>query len=74
MNKTVLSEAKTTAPPRRTARRFEIASIAPFAALALLAVLGAIVNPRFLGYENLTNVFSNWVRQCQTCRTQISCR
>ena len=56
MNKTVLSEAKTTAPPRRTVRRFEIASIAPFAALALLAVLGAIVNPRFLGYENLTNV------------------
>jgi uncharacterized protein (DUF2235 family) len=30
--------------------------------------------PTLASYENLTNVFSNWVRQCQTCRTQISCR
>jgi ribose transport system permease protein len=42
----------------RLARRFDIGAIAPFAALLALALLGAGVNPRFLGFENLANVLT----------------
>ncbi len=38
--------------------RFNIGSVAPFIALALLCVLGVVVNPRFLGLENITNVLA----------------
>jgi ribose transport system permease protein len=37
-------------------RRADLSRFAPFAALAALIVLGAIVNPRFLSVDNLTNV------------------
>ena len=39
-------------------RRFEIGSIAPFLALLLLCGLGAVVNPRFMSFDNLTNVLT----------------
>jgi ribose transport system permease protein len=38
--------------------RIEIGAVAPFFALALLCVLGALVNPRFLGFDNITNVLA----------------
>jgi ribose transport system permease protein len=38
--------------------RFEIGAVAPFMALALLCVLGVLVNPRFLGLDNITNVLA----------------
>jgi len=45
-----------TAIPTRS--RFEIGAVAPFMALALLCVLGVLVNPRFLGLDNITNVLA----------------
>jgi ribose transport system permease protein len=39
-------------------RRLDVSGIAPYAALAVLALLGAFVNPRFLGYDNLANVIT----------------
>ena len=39
-------------------RRADFSRLAPFAALAGLIVLGAIVNPRFLSLDNLTNVLT----------------
>jgi len=57
MDKAVLSEEKAKAPARRgPSWRIDVGAIAPFAALALLAVFGAFVNPRFVGFENLANV------------------
>ena len=38
--------------------RVEIGAVAPFMALALLCVLGVLVNPRFLGLDNITNVLA----------------
>jgi ribose transport system permease protein len=38
--------------------RIDIGGFAPFAALALLAGLGAMVNSRFLGLDNLSNVLT----------------
>ncbi|KQT44620.1 ABC transporter permease [Aureimonas sp. Leaf454] len=43
-----------TAPAPR--RSIDLRAVAPFAALAALLVLGALVNPSFLGIDNLTNV------------------
>ncbi len=39
-------------------RRMEISAVAPFIALLLLGVLGAVVNPRFLGVDNISNVLT----------------
>jgi ribose transport system permease protein len=39
-------------------RRIDVSRFAPFAALAVLALLGALVNPRFLGFDNLANVIT----------------
>src|ERR1700679_2941064 len=39
-------------------RRIDFSRFAPFAALAVLALLGALVNPRFLGFDNLANVIT----------------
>jgi ribose transport system permease protein len=44
--------------PLATARRISIAALAPFLALGLLCVLGALVNPRFLSFDNLANVLT----------------
>ena len=38
--------------------RVDIGGFAPFAALAVLALLGGLVNPRFLGFDNLANVIT----------------
>jgi ribose transport system permease protein len=53
-----MTEATTQETAVATRRRFEIGSIAPFLALALLCVLGAVVNPRFMSFDNLTNVLT----------------
>jgi ribose transport system permease protein len=41
---------------RRSWRDVDLRAIAPFAALALLLVVGALVNPNFIGITNLANV------------------
>ena len=38
--------------------RIDIGGLAPFAALAVLAGLGAVVNSRFLGFDNIANVLT----------------
>jgi ribose transport system permease protein len=45
-----------TALPRRSWRDVDLRAVAPFVALALLLVLGALVNPNFIGLNNLANV------------------
>lgn len=40
----------------KTSRDWDLRAIAPFIALALLLVLGAIANPNFIGIDNLLNV------------------
>ncbi|PKA41789.1 ABC transporter permease [Rhizobium sullae] len=41
---------------RRLWRDVDLRAVAPFAALALLLVVGALVNPNFIGITNLANV------------------
>ncbi|MBX5000343.1 ABC transporter permease [Rhizobium lentis] len=41
---------------RRSWRDVDLRAVAPFAALALLLIVGALVNPNFIGITNLTNV------------------
>jgi len=41
---------------RRNWRDVDLRAVAPFAALVLLLILGAIVNPNFIGINNLANV------------------
>ncbi|MDM9620787.1 ABC transporter permease [Rhizobium sp. S96] len=41
---------------RRSWRDIDLRAVAPFAALALLLVVGALVNPNFIGITNLANV------------------
>ena len=38
--------------------RIDPASVAPFAALALLAAVGVVLNPRFAGLDNIANVLT----------------
>jgi len=40
----------------KTSRDWDLRAVAPFMALALLLLLGAIVNPNFLSLDNLANV------------------
>ncbi len=40
----------------RSWRDIDLRAVAPFAALALLLVVGALVNPNFIGLTNLANV------------------
>ncbi|WP_374846100.1 ABC transporter permease [Brucella ciceri] len=42
----------------RTSKDWDLRAIAPFVALALLLVLGAIVSPNFIGLDNLLNVMT----------------
>ncbi|HCH71312.1 MAG TPA: ABC transporter permease, partial [Ochrobactrum sp.] len=42
----------------RTSKDWDLRAIAPFVALALLLVLGAIVSPNFTGLDNLLNVMT----------------
>ena len=39
-------------------RRLNVVAVAPFAALALLCVLGGVANPRFMSFDNLSNVLT----------------
>jgi ribose transport system permease protein len=41
---------------RRSWRDIDLRAVAPFAALALLLIIGALVNPNFIGITNLANV------------------
>jgi ribose transport system permease protein len=41
---------------RRSWRDVDLRAVAPFAALALLLIVGALVNPNFIGITNLANV------------------
>ena len=51
-----MTQAVREAPVRSARRRVDVSSIAPFAALAVLCVLGGVANPRFLSFDNLANV------------------
>lgn len=52
-----MSDAAEESPARRPqVRDIDLRAVAPFAALAVLMVFGALVNPNFLGLDNLTNV------------------
>lgn len=53
-----MTETSAKSPPSRGLPRVDIAAVAPFAALAVLFVLGAVVNHSFLSPENLTNVLT----------------
>jgi ribose transport system permease protein len=50
------SESKEKDRPRRAWRDIDLRAVAPFAALALLLIVGALVNPNFIGITNLANV------------------
>jgi ribose transport system permease protein len=56
MNEAVRAQENIKPAPRAKARRIDLSAIAPFAALALLAIFGYVVNPRFVGFENIANV------------------
>ncbi|MCX5519452.1 ABC transporter permease [Kaistia defluvii] len=45
-------------PARRSLGDIDLRAVAPFVALAVLLVLGALVNPNFLGVDNLLNVLT----------------
>lgn len=54
-----MNDTASAIPARATARRgIDMAAIAPFVALAVLFVLGALINPNFLGADNLLNVIT----------------
>lgn len=52
------AETETTTPGRgrRTWRDVDLRAVAPFAALLILLIVGALVNPNFIGLNNLANV------------------
>ena len=49
-----------TAKPGKLAlwRNTDLSAVAPFAALAALLILGALVSPRFISVDNLANVLT----------------
>ena len=49
-------ESKAVERPRRSWRDVDLRAVAPFAALLLLLIVGALVNPNFIGITNLANV------------------
>lgn len=52
-----MSDAATTPAQTQAPRReIDLRAVAPFVALAALLVFGALLNPNFLGIDNLTNV------------------
>lgn len=52
-----MTTSKTEKPtPRRALLDLDLRAVAPFAALALLILIGAFVNPNFIGLDNLANV------------------
>ena len=61
--------------PAAAARRINLGAVAPFAALLLLCVLGGLVNPRFLGVDNITNVLarSTFIATIAVGQTLVIC-
>lgn len=53
-----MSGISTKSAPTRSLPSVDLAAVAPFAALAVLVALGALVNGNFLSIENLTNVLT----------------
>ncbi len=53
-----MTQAVHEAPVAAPRRRMSVSAVAPFAALALICALGALANPRFLSFDNLTNVLA----------------
>src|SRR5579863_3894304 len=53
-----MSGVASKAPVAAMASRIKVGAVAPFLALGLLCLLGVIVNPRFLGLDNITNVLA----------------
>ncbi|KAB0681243.1 ABC transporter permease [Aureimonas leprariae] len=51
-----MTDAAGPALPARSPRTLDLRAVAPFAALAALLVFGALVNPAFIGLDNLANV------------------
>jgi ribose transport system permease protein len=51
-----MSDAVQSAPPSRAARGIDLRAVAPFAALLALLVFGTLVNPNFIGLDNIANV------------------
>jgi len=49
-------ENKTDPSRVKTSKDLDLRAVAPFIALGLLLLLGAIVNPNFLSADNLLNV------------------
>ena len=56
--RSVMTQAAHEAPVAAPRRRVNVAAVAPFAALALICALGGVANPRFLSFDNLTNVLT----------------
>jgi ribose transport system permease protein len=53
-----MTEAVKPARPAARLARIDFSAVAPFAALALLLILGAAVSPRFISLDNLANVLT----------------
>jgi ribose transport system permease protein len=53
---TAETETTTAVRGRRTWRDVDLRAVAPFAALFILLIIGAMVNPNFIGLNNLANV------------------
>ena len=53
-----MTQAVGEAPAAAPRRRMSVSAVAPFLALALICALGALANPRFLSFDNLTNVLA----------------
>ncbi len=53
-----MTDASLDAPRARRLPRPDLATVAPFAALACLLAFGAFVNPSFLSLDNLGNVLT----------------
>lgn len=54
-----MNDTASTIPARAAPKRgIDMAAVAPFVALAALFVLGALINPNFLGADNLLNVIT----------------
>ena len=53
-----MAATDTATTPQRVARKFDLMVWGPVLALAALIVVGALMNPNFLGYANITNVLA----------------
>jgi ribose transport system permease protein len=56
LDMSVDGEGQAAEKPRSFLKEIDLRAVAPFVALALLLVLGALTNPNFIGIDNLSNV------------------